>query len=77
MIIIMFIYCSMCAWMVDEFGSDEQRAKVVPELCTMDRLASYCLTEPSAGSDAANLQTRAVKKGDQYILNGSKVSIIL
>ena len=64
----------MCAWMIDEFGNDDQRRRVVPDLCTMDRFASYCLTEPSVGSDAANLETKAVKHGDQYILNGSKVS---
>lgn len=66
----------MCAWMVDVFGSQEQREKIIPDLCTMDRFASYCLTEPSAGSDAANLQTKAVKKGDHYILNGSKVTMV-
>lgn len=63
---------NMCAWMIDEFGNDDQRHRVVPDLCTMDRFASYCLTEPSVGSDAANLETKAVKHGDQYILNGSK-----
>ena len=63
----------MCAWMIDKFGYEEQRRGVVPDLCTMDRFASYCLTEPSFGSDAANIQTKAVKKGDHYILNGSKV----
>ncbi len=68
-------YYSMCAWMIDEFGNDNQRRAIVPDLCTMDRLASYCLTEPSAGSDASNIQTKAVRKGDHYILNGSKVLI--
>ena len=43
----------------------------------MDRLSSYCLTEPSAGSDAANLMTTAIRKGDHYILNGSKVKYSL
>jgi hypothetical protein len=59
--------------MIDEFGSDAQRSKYVPSLCSMDRLASYCLTEPGAGSDAANLQTKAERDGDTYYLSGSKV----
>ena len=63
--------------MVDEFGNDEQRKRVVPDLCTMERLSSYCLTEPGFGSDAANLETKAIRKGDQYILNGSKVQALL
>ena len=63
----------MCAWMIDEFGSDAQRSKYVPSLCSMERLASYCLTEPGAGSDAANLQTKAERDGDTYYLSGSKV----
>lgn len=68
---------SMCGWMIDEFGTEEQRHNIIPQLCTMDRLSSYCLTEPSAGSDAANLMTTAVRKGDHYILNGSKVKYSL
>ena len=63
----------MCAWMIDEFGNDSQRSKYIPSLCSMDRLASYCLTEPGAGSDAANLQTKAEREGDTYYLSGSKV----
>lgn len=63
----------MCAWMIDEFGSHEQRKKLLPEVCAMNKLASYCLTEPAAGSDASNLQTRALRKGDHYIISGSKV----
>jgi alkylation response protein AidB-like acyl-CoA dehydrogenase len=63
---------NMTTWMIDRFGSDEQRAKWVPRLCAMDFLGSYCLTEPSAGSDAAALKMRAAKDGDSYILNGSK-----
>ncbi|XP_019863259.1 PREDICTED: isobutyryl-CoA dehydrogenase, mitochondrial-like isoform X2 [Amphimedon queenslandica] len=66
---------NMCGWMVDEFGTEEQRASIIPQLCTMERLSSYCLTEPSAGSDAANLMTTATRKGDHYILNGSKAFI--
>lgn len=66
---------NMCAWMIDSFGSDEQRQRWVPELCSMEKFASYCLTEPSAGSDAASLLTSAKLEGDHYILNGSKAFI--
>ena len=63
---------NMCAWMIDSFGSDEQRRKWLPALCTMEKLASYCLTEPGAGSDAAALRTRAERDGDNYVLTGQK-----
>jgi alkylation response protein AidB-like acyl-CoA dehydrogenase len=66
---------NMVAWMIDAFGSDEQRARWLPDLMTMERLASYCLTEPGAGSDAASLATRARRQGDRYLLNGSKAFI--
>jgi alkylation response protein AidB-like acyl-CoA dehydrogenase len=56
--------------MIDNFGSDEQRRKFLPPLVSMEKLASYCLTEPGAGSDAAALRTRAVRDGDHYLLNG-------
>ncbi len=63
---------NMTAWMIDAYGSDEQRRKWLPKLCTMEFLGSYCLTEPGAGSDAAALTTRAVRAGDHYVLNGQK-----
>jgi alkylation response protein AidB-like acyl-CoA dehydrogenase len=63
---------NMAAWMIDAFGSSEQRTKWLPRLCTMELLASYCLTEPGAGSDAAALRARAVRDGDHYVLNGQK-----
>ena len=63
---------NMVAWMIDAFGSDEQRHQWLPKLCSMEFLASYCLTEPGAGSDAAALVTRAVRDGDHYVLNGQK-----
>ena len=63
---------NMAAWMIDAFGSDAQRNEWLPKLCTMELLASYCLTEPGAGSDAAALATRAVRDGDHYVLNGQK-----
>jgi alkylation response protein AidB-like acyl-CoA dehydrogenase len=63
---------NMASWMIDRFGSDEQRHKWLPKLVTMEQLASYCLTEPGAGSDAAALKTRAVRDGDHYVLHGQK-----
>lgn len=65
----------MCAWMIDEFGTTDQRQKFVPLLCRMESLASYCLTEPDAGSDASNIQTVAVKSGEHYLLSGTKVNL--
>ncbi|WP_350334510.1 isobutyryl-CoA dehydrogenase [Coralliovum pocilloporae] len=66
---------NMAAWMIDTFGSDEQRTRFLPRLCSMEHFASYCLTEPGAGSDAASLKTRAERDGDAYVLNGSKAFI--
>ena len=66
---------NMAAWMIDRFGSDALRQRVLPKLMTMEHFASYCLTEPSSGSDAASLRTRAVRDGDHYVLNGSKAFI--
>lgn len=63
---------NMCAWMIDRYGSQEQRQAYLPKLCTMEHLASYCLTEPGAGSDAAALKTKAVLDGDHYVLDGQK-----
>jgi butyryl-CoA dehydrogenase len=63
---------NMSAWMIDAYGSEAQRRQWLPRLCTMELLASYCLTEPGAGSDAAALATRAVREGDDYVLNGQK-----
>ncbi len=66
---------NMVAWMIDAFGSSAQRQQWLPSLCRMDLFASYCLTEPDAGSDAAALTTRAAREGDYYVLNGQKVFI--
>jgi alkylation response protein AidB-like acyl-CoA dehydrogenase len=63
---------NMVAWMVDRYGSDEQKAAFLPALLTMDHLGAYCLTEPGSGSDAAALKTRATRDGDHYVLNGQK-----
>ena len=66
---------NMAAWMIDRFGDAGQRQRWLPDLVTMDRIASYCLTEPGSGSDAAALRTRAVRDGDDYVLNGAKAFI--
>ncbi|AOT04348.1 acyl-CoA dehydrogenase family protein [Arthrobacter sp. U41] len=63
---------NMVVWMIDSFGNDEQRAQWVPQLASMEALGSYCLTEPGAGSDAAALSTKAVRDGEDYVLNGVK-----
>ncbi len=63
---------NMVAWMIDTYGNDEQRQRWLPGLCAMDQLGSYCLTEPGAGSDAAMLGTKAVRDGDEYVLDGVK-----
>ena len=63
---------NMVAWMIDRYGDDAQRARHLPGLCSMERLGSYCLTEPDAGSDAAAIATRAERDGDDYVLTGVK-----
>jgi alkylation response protein AidB-like acyl-CoA dehydrogenase len=63
---------NMVTWMIDTFGTDDQRAEWVPPLSTMEALGSYCLTEPGAGSDAAALRTRAVRDGGDYVIDGVK-----
>ncbi|HQT65273.1 MAG TPA: acyl-CoA dehydrogenase family protein [Acidocella sp.] len=63
---------NMVAGMIDRYGTEAQRARYLPKLCSMEHLASYCLTEPSAGSDAASLRTKAMRHGDEYVLNGVK-----
>src|SRR5690606_8704271 len=63
---------NMAAWMIDTFGFDTVKREYLPSLVALDRLASYCLTEPSSGSDAAALKTRAVRDGDHYVVSGTK-----
>jgi alkylation response protein AidB-like acyl-CoA dehydrogenase len=63
---------NMAAWMIDAYGSPDQRMRYLPKLCSMKYLASYCLTEPNAGSDAAALRTTAKREGEHYVLNGAK-----
>ena len=66
---------NMAAWMIDAHGDDGQRQRWLPTMAAMDAIASYCLTEPDAGSDAAALSTRAVRDGENYVLNGAKAFI--
>jgi alkylation response protein AidB-like acyl-CoA dehydrogenase len=66
---------NMASWMIDRFGADDLRRKYLPRLTTMQLIASYCLTEPGAGSDAASLRTTARREGDDYLLSGAKAFI--
>src|SRR3954449_9345316 len=66
---------NMAAWMIDAFGGEAQRRRFLPKLCTMEHFASYCLTEPDSGSDAASLKTKAERSGEYYVLNGAKAFI--
>jgi len=66
---------NMASWMIDRFGSDELRQRYLPRLTTMELIASYCLTEPGSGSDAANMRTTARLDGGHYVLNGGKAFI--
>lgn len=66
---------NMVGWMIDTFGSDALRNDWLPRMAAGQSLGSYCLTEPNSGSDAASLRTRAEKKGDHYVLNGTKAFI--
>jgi len=66
---------NMASWMIDRFGSDALRRRYLPRLTTMELIASYCLTEPGSGSDAAALRTTARLDGDHYVLNGGKAFI--
>src|SRR5690349_11070134 len=66
---------NMASWMIDRFGGQEVKQKYLPSMITMDQMGSYCLTEPSSGSDAAALKTKAVLDGDYYVVSGSKAFI--
>ena len=61
--------------MIEAFGGAATRKKFLPNLCSMEHFASYCLTEPGAGSDAASLTTRARRDGEHYVLDGNKAFI--
>lgn len=66
---------NMSGWMIDRFGSEKQRQQWLPDITSMAKIASYCLTEPGSGSDASALSTKAVRDGDEYVLNGGKAFI--
>ena len=66
---------NMVAWIIDRFGTSEHHRKFLPDLLSMKKFGSYCLTEPNSGSDAASLKTKAILKGDHYIINGEKAFI--
>jgi len=66
---------NMATWMIDNFGNEDVKKRFLPKLVTMDHIASYCLTEPSSGSDAAALRTEARRDGDEYVINGTKAFI--
>jgi len=66
---------NMVSWMIDTWGDEDQRQRWLPKLTAMDMIGSYCLTEPGSGSDAASLRTKAVRDGDDYVLNGAKAFI--
>lgn len=66
---------NMAAWMIDSFGSADVKARYLPAMVACEKIGSYCLTEPGAGSDAAALKTKAVLDGDHYVVTGSKAFI--
>jgi alkylation response protein AidB-like acyl-CoA dehydrogenase len=66
---------NMCGGMIDKFANDDMRARILPDLCAMNKVYSYCLTEPGSGSDAAALRTRAERTNEGYTMNGTKAFI--
>lgn len=66
---------NMCVWMVDSFANEDQKKQWLPSLYSMDRFASYCLTEPDSGSDSASMKTTAIEKGGDFVINGTKAFI--
>jgi butyryl-CoA dehydrogenase len=73
--VILSAHVSLCAAVIDAFGTEEQKEKYLPDLCSGKKIGAFGLTEPNAGTDAAGQQTTAVKDGDNYILNGQKIFI--
>lgn len=73
--VILSVHTSVGTHPILYFGTEEQKQTYIPKLASGEYLGAFCLTEPSAGSDAASLKTRAVKQGDHYVLNGSKVFV--
>lgn len=66
---------NMCAWMIDVYGTEEQKSQLLPQMCSFDISSSYCLTEPDSGSDAQAMKSFAKDEGDHFVLNGSKAFI--
>jgi len=73
--VIVSAHTSLCADPIYKFGTDEQKAKYLPDLVSGKKIGAFCLTEPGAGTDASGQQTKAVLDGDHYVLNGSKIFI--
>ena len=73
--VILSVHMSVCAYPIYQMGTEEQKQKYLPDLASGRKIGGFCLTEPGAGSDAAAQKTVAVKKGDKYIINGSKIFI--
>jgi acyl-CoA dehydrogenase len=73
--VILSVHTSLGTNPIYYFGTDEQKARFLPKLATGEYIGAFALTEPGAGSDAAKMKTTAVKKGNKYILNGSKIFI--
>ena len=73
--VVLSAHTSLGTWPIFAFGTEEQKQKYLPDLCTGEKLAAFGLTEPNAGTDAAGQQTTAVKDGEDYILNGTKIFI--
>ena len=73
--VIVSAHTSLCADPIYKFGTDEQKAKYLPDLVAGRKIGAFCLTEPGAGTDASGQQTKAVLDGDHYVLNGSKIFI--
>ncbi|HWQ77917.1 MAG TPA: acyl-CoA dehydrogenase [Anaerovoracaceae bacterium] len=73
--VIVQTHCALCSWPIFTYGTEAQKRKYLPDLLTGKKVGAFGLTEPNAGSDAAGLQTRAVDKGDHWLLNGTKIFI--
>lgn len=73
--VILSVHTSVCTNPILYFGTEAQKQKYVPKLASGEYIGAFCLTEPQAGSDASNIKTRAVKDGDDYIIDGSKIFI--
>ena len=68
-------HSSLCCWPIEHFGTEEQKQKYLPALCSGEKLGAFGLTEPGAGTDAAMQKTTAEDKGDHWLINGSKIFI--